>query len=200
LHRVDGTEDDVRRLASAGQPFVDHELRIVRGDGSECASGETGEVLIRGASVMTGYWNNSGATAETLRDGWMHTGDMGLLDDECYLFVVDRKKDMIVSGGENIYSREVEEALASHPAVEHAAAIGVPDQRWGESVRACVVLREGQAVTEAELIDHCRALIASYKKPRGVDFVAALPRLFNGKVDKKVLRAPYWRDQGRQVS
>lgn len=141
---------------------------------------------------MTRYWNNPEATAEALRGGWMHTGDMGFFDEECFLFVADRKKDMIVSGGENIYSREVEEALVTHLAVEHAAVIGVPDPRWGESVKACVVLRSGHRASEAELIEHCRSRIASYKKPRSIDFVDALPRLFNGKVDKKKLRLAYW--------
>jgi acyl-CoA synthetase (AMP-forming)/AMP-acid ligase II len=149
---------------------------------------------------MTGYWNNSAATVEALRDGWMHTGDVGFFDSEAFLFIVDRKKDMIVSGGENIYSREVEEALLAHPAVLQAAVIGVPDHRWGESVKACIVLRPACAAGEDELIQHCRSLIASYKKPRSIDFLDALPRLFNGKIDKKQLRARYWRDQGRQVS
>jgi acyl-CoA synthetase (AMP-forming)/AMP-acid ligase II len=117
-----------------------------------------------------------------------------------FLFIVDRKKDMIISGGENIYSREVEEALLAHPAVLQAAVIGVPDARWGESVKACIVLRPACAASEDELIQHCRTLIASYKKPRSVDFLEALPRLFNGKIDKKQLRASYWQDQARQVS
>jgi acyl-CoA synthetase (AMP-forming)/AMP-acid ligase II len=198
-HLPDGTPAEVRRLASAGQPFFDHEIKVARSDGSECATGEIGEILIRGPSVMTGYWNNPSATAETLRGGWMHTGDMGFFDDEHFLFVADRKKDMIVSGGENIYSREVEEALVTHPAVEHAAVLGVPDARWGEAVKACVVLRRGQQASEDELIEHCRERIASYKKPRSVDFVDALPRLFNGKVDKKALRAGYWQGRERGV-
>ncbi len=199
-HLPDGNPAEVRRLASAGHPFFDTAIKIARADGSECGREEIGEILLRGPSMMTGYWNNRAASDETLRDGWMHTGDMGFLDDEGFLFVADRQKDMIVSGGENIYSREVEEALLTHPAVEHVAVIGVPDARWGESVKACAVLRAGQSTTEAELIEHCRALIASYKKPRSVDFVAELPRLFNGKVDKKALRATYWQGRDRGVS
>jgi len=197
-HLPDGTPAEVRRLASAGQPFFDHEIRVVRADGSDCAPDEIGEILIKGPSLMKGYWNNSAATIETLRGGYMHTGDMGFFDDEGFLFVADRKKDMIVSGGENIYSREVEEALLTHPAVLAAAVIGVPDPRWGESVKACIVLRPGERAGGDELIEHCRRLIASYKKPRSVDVVDALPRLFNGKVDKKALRASYWqnRDSG----
>ena len=199
-HRPDGTAAEARRLASAGQPFFDHAVRVVRPDGSDCAAEEIGDILIRGPSLMTGYWNNSAATVETLRDGWMHTGDVGFFDAECFLFIVDRKKDMIVSGGENIYSREVEDALLTHPAVLQAAVIGVPDARWGESVKACVVLRPDCSAGEDELIAHCRDLIASYKKPRSVDFLDALPRLFNGKIDKKALRARYWQGQARQVS
>jgi acyl-CoA synthetase (AMP-forming)/AMP-acid ligase II len=199
-HKPDGTPAEVRRLASAGQPFFDHAIRVVRPDGSGCAPDEIGDILIRGPSVMTGYWNNSAATVETLRNGWMHTGDVGFFDAEQFLFIVDRKKDMIVSGGENIYSREVEEALLTHPAVLQAAVIGVPDARWGESVKACIVLRPGASASEDALIQHCRAQIASYKKPRSIDFLDALPRLFNGKTDKKQLRARYWQGQERQVS
>jgi acyl-CoA synthetase (AMP-forming)/AMP-acid ligase II len=199
-HRPDGDAAQARRLASAGQPFFDHAIRVVRPDGSDCAPDEIGDILIRGPSLMTGYWNNSAATVEALREGWMHTGDVGFFDSEAFLFIVDRKKDMIVSGGENIYSREVEEALLAHPAVLQAAVIGVPDRRWGESIKACIVLRPACAAGEDELIQHCRNLIASYKKPRSIDFLDALPRLFNGKIDKKQLRARYWQDQGRQVS
>jgi acyl-CoA synthetase (AMP-forming)/AMP-acid ligase II len=199
-HLPDGTAAEVRRLASAGQPFFDHAIRVARPDGSDCAPEEIGDILIRGPSLMSGYWNNSAATVEALRDGWMHTGDVGFFDSECFLFIVDRKKDMIVSGGENIYSREVEEALLTHPSVLQAAVIGVPDSHWGESVKACVVLRPACAASEDELIQHCRNLIASYKKPRSIDFLEALPRLFNGKTDKKQLRASYWQGEGRQVS
>ena len=150
---------------------------------------------------MKGYWNNTAATIETLRDGWMHTQDLGRLDGDGFLYVVDRKKDMIISGGENIYSWEVEEALRHHPAVAEAAVIAVPDPEWGEAVKACVVLREGMRAGQDELIAHCRTRIASYKKPRSVEFVAALPRLFNGKIDKKALRMPYWNlQEQRQVS
>jgi acyl-CoA synthetase (AMP-forming)/AMP-acid ligase II len=130
----------------------------------------------------------------------MHTGDVGFFDSEAFLFIVDRKKDMIVSGGENIYSREVEEALLTHPAVLQAAVIGVPDPHWGESIKACVVLRPQCPADASDLIQHCRTLIASYKKPRSIDFLETLPRLFNGKIDKKELRARYWQGQGRQVS
>jgi acyl-CoA synthetase (AMP-forming)/AMP-acid ligase II len=199
-HVLDGPDSQTRRLASAGQPFLGVDLKVVGDDGKDCPIEEIGHILIRDGAQMQGYWNNDVVTTDVIRDGWFHTGDMGFLDHEGFLFVADRKKDMIISGGENIYSREVEEALLTHPAVEHVAVIGVPDQRWGETVKACVVLRKGASVTEQELIEHCRNVIASYKKPKSIDFVSELPRLFNGKIDKKSLRAPYWQGQTRQVS
>lgn len=199
-HVLDGPERETRRLASAGHPFVGAEIRVVREDGTDCDDEEVGEVLIRSPALMQGYWNKNALTAETIRDGWIHMSDMGFFDDEGFLFIADRKKDMVISGGENIYPREVEEALLTHPAVEHAAVIGVPHPKWGETVKACIVLKPGRTATEDELIAHCKSLIASYKKPTSVDFMEALPRLFNGKIDKKALRAPYWSGQARQVS
>jgi acyl-CoA synthetase (AMP-forming)/AMP-acid ligase II len=139
-------------------------------------------------------------TSDVLRDGWLHTQDLGLVDAGGFVYVMDRKKDMIISGGENIYSWEVEEALRAHPDIADVAVIAVPDDEWGESVKACVQMRSGRSATDAELIEHTRSRIASYKKPKSIDFVESLPRLFNGKIDKKALRAPYWRDKDRQVS
>jgi acyl-CoA synthetase (AMP-forming)/AMP-acid ligase II len=199
-HKIDGSEAERRRLSSAGQPYVGTELRIERPDRTEAKVGEIGEVLIRTPALMKGYWNNPAASAEALRGGFMHTQDLGYVDDDGFLFIVDRMKDMIISGGENIYSWEVEEALRHHPAVAEVAVIAVPDPQWGEAVKACVVLRDGAGVSADDLIEYCRARIASYKKPRGVDFRDALPRLFNGKIDKKALRAQYWQGHERQVS
>ncbi|MEO8752878.1 MAG: long-chain-fatty-acid--CoA ligase [Casimicrobiaceae bacterium] len=200
-HLLDGTPQDIRRLASAGQPFVGADIRIVRGDGSACAIGEIGEIWTRSKGLMQGYWRNPDGTREAIVDGWMKTGDMGHVDDEGFLAIADRKKDMIISGGENIYPREVEEALLHHPAVREAAVIGVPDAKWGESVMAFVALRPQCAATPADLIEHCRTLIASYKKPRVVQLVDALPRLSStNKIDKKKLREPYWTGRDRQVS
>jgi len=187
-HRPDGTPDDVRRLASVGQPHPRSALRILADDGTECAAGVPGEVLARSDTAMSGYWNNPEATAQTLRDGWVHTGDIGYLDDEGYLFLVDRKKDMIISGGENVYSREVEKALLEHPAVRDVAVIGVPHAYWGEAVKALVVLNRGACTTADALIEHARGLIASYKCPKAIEFVDALPVLSTGKVDKRALR------------
>jgi acyl-CoA synthetase (AMP-forming)/AMP-acid ligase II len=199
-HVLDGPEDQRKRLASAGQPLMGNEIRIVRDDGTTCEPGEIGEIIIRSPTVMSGYWNKNVLTAEIVRDGWMHTQDLGFADSNEFVYVVDRKKDMIISGGENIYSWEVEEALRSHPDVAEVAVIAVPDQIWGESVKACVQMRPGKSSSESDLIEFTRSKIASYKKPKSVDFVESLPRLFNGKIDKKALRAPYWQGRDRQVS
>lgn len=200
-HFIEGTPAQVGRLASAGQPMFGSQIRVVRTDGSDCDVGEVGEVWGRSGFMMQGYWRNPEATRTAIVDGWLRSGDMGYFDDEHYLFIVDRRKDMIISGGENIYSREVEEALLLHPAVAEAAVIGVPDPRWGESVKAFVSFKPGASATEAELIEHCRSLIASYKKPRTVEVLPALPRVLStNKIDKKKLREPHWVGQDRQVS
>jgi acyl-CoA synthetase (AMP-forming)/AMP-acid ligase II len=148
---------------------------------------------------MKGYWRDPQATALTLRNGWLHTGDLGYLDEQGYLFLMDRSKDLIISGGENIYPREIEEVLVQHPTVDEVAVIGVPDPEWGESVKAVVALMPGCSVTPEELIDFCRGHIASYKKPRSIDFIAEIPKNNYGKIVKHELRAPYWQDKNRQV-
>jgi len=187
-HRPEGDERDRRRLQSIGIPFPGTLVRIVNDDGVDCGVDEPGEILLRSQIMMQGYWSNSNATIETLRGGWLHTGDMGKFDDDGYVYLVDRKKDMIVSGGENIYSREVEEALYQHEAVANAAVIGIPDEKWGEAVRAVVQLREGASVDAATLIAHCRTLIAAYKSPKSVVFVDDLPKLPSGKINKIIIR------------
>jgi fatty-acyl-CoA synthase len=148
---------------------------------------------------MRGYWNRPEASAESLRGGWMHTGDAGILDDQGYLFIQDRVKDMIVSGGENVYPKEVEDVLFEHPAVADAAVIGVPSEKWGESVKAVVVLKDGQEASADEILAFCDGKLAGYKQPRSVDFIDALPRNPSGKVLKKDLREPYWKGHGRRV-
>lgn len=187
-HLPQGTEAQRRRLGSVGQASPTVRIRVVDEQGGDCAVDTPGEVLIQSGAMTRGYWNNSAATVETLRGGWVHTGDVGRLDEDGFLYLVDRKKDMIISGGENIYSREVEEALVHHPSVSEAAVIGTPDAKWGEAVCAIVVLRPGAAATEAELADHCTQLIARYKRPRQVVFVDAIPKLPSGKVNKVELR------------
>ena len=187
-HVINGTEAQTRRLASAGREAVGAEVRIVDDAGVELPCGETGEILIKSESVIAGYWNNPEETANVIRDGWFHTGDLGYLDDERYLFVVDRKKDMVVSGGVNIYSKEIESVLYRHPAVLEAAVIGLPDEEWGEVVTAVISTRPEREVTGRELIDFCRTSLAGYKKPRKVFFMDELPKNPSGKILKRVLR------------
>jgi acyl-CoA synthetase (AMP-forming)/AMP-acid ligase II len=195
-HRPDGTPDDIRRLGSIGQAAPNVDIRIIDDEGRDLPVGQPGEILTRTDTHFAGYWNNTAATLSALKDGWYHTGDLGHLDRQGFVYLVDRKKDMIVSGGENIYSREVEEAVATHPAVQDVAVIGVRDDYWGEAVRAIVVLAPGQSATADELIAHCRAQIASYKKPRSVRFVTELPRLPSGKINKVALRQSHGAPDG----
>jgi len=191
-HRPQGTERERRRLRSVGNPYPNLQARIVDEQGVECPRNVPGEITARFVAQFRGYWNNHAATLETVRDGWIHTGDLGYVDEDGFLFLVDRKKDMVISGGENIYSREVEESLLRHAAVAECAVIGVPDLKWGETVCALVVLRTGEPVpTAAELIEFSKHQIASYKKPRHVVFIESLPKLVTGKVDKKLLREQY---------
>jgi acyl-CoA synthetase (AMP-forming)/AMP-acid ligase II len=148
---------------------------------------------------MKGYWLNPEATRETLEDGWVRTGDLGTMDEDGYLFLVDRKKDMIISGGYNIYAREVEDVIHAHPAVSEAGVIGVPDDDWGESIKAFVILKPGKTATDKEIIAFAKERLASFKKPKSVEFVSALPRTSVGKISKKDLRAPYWQGQTRAI-
>lgn len=188
------------RLRSAGRAAPHTEVRIIDTDDNEVPRGVVGEIAVRGGNVMQGYWNQPEQTAEALRGGWMHTGDGAYMDDDGYVFIVDRLKDMIISGGENVYSAEVENAVASHPAVAACAVIGVPDDEWGERVHAVVVLRAGESTTPEELREHTKALIAGYKAPRSADFVEALPVSGAGKVLKRELRTRYWGDSDRSVN
>ncbi|MNK92830.1 Long-chain-fatty-acid--CoA ligase [compost metagenome] len=186
------------KLRSAGRASYCTEVRIVDGEGVEVPRGTVGEVAVRGPNVMQGYWNQPAQTAAAVRGGWMHTGDGAYMDDDGYIFVVDRLKDMIISGGENIYSAEVENAINQHPAVAACAVIGIPSEEWGEAVHAVLVLKPGQQLVADALIAHCKALIANYKCPRSVAVVEALPLSGAGKVLKTRLREPFW--QGRQRS
>ncbi|MBW0134422.1 long-chain-fatty-acid--CoA ligase [Pseudonocardia abyssalis] len=197
LTPADHADPVLRR--SAGRAAVCAEVRIVDPGDGEVPSGTVGEVVVRGGHVMLGYWNRPEETATALRGGWMHTGDAGYMDERGYVFIVDRVKDMIVTGGENVYSAEVENALAGHAAVAACAVIGVPDDEWGERVHAVVVLAPGATATPDELREHCVARIAGYKAPRSVGFVDALPVSAAGKVLKRELRAPYWARSDRAV-
>ncbi|QIB67397.1 long-chain-fatty-acid--CoA ligase [Kineobactrum salinum] len=201
------TEEDHRRaladdpglLLSAGKALPGVQLRIVGSDEVDLPPGEVGEVLVRGPQLMSGYWRMSEETAETLRHGWLHTGDAGYLDAEGYLYIYDRIKDMIVSGAENIYPSEIESVLHRHPGIADASVIGVPDERWGETVMAIVVTKPGAALSEDELDRFCRKRLGAFKVPRKYTFVQSLPRNPAGKIVKKELRKKYWADQPRQV-
>lgn len=190
-HYPDGP--NTHRLRSIGKPVASAQIRVVDPETlKDIAAHEVGEIWVKSPQVMKGYWGLPERTAETIIDGWLRSGDAGYLDDDGYIYLYDRVKDMIISGGENIYPAEVENALASHPAVLESAVIGVPSQRWGETPKAIVVRRPGADVTEEALLAHCRQLIASYKCPTSVEWADALPRNAGGKVLKKELRAPYW--------
>ena len=196
------TGDDpvkIRRLASAGRATTAVDVRVVDDDDRTVPRGQMGEIVARGDLVMKGYWANPEATAQTLRNGWLHTGDVGYMDADGYVYITDRKKDMIISGGSNIYPRELEEVILQHPAVFEVAVIGVPDAKWGETVKAVVVRRANASLTEADVIDHCRRHLASYKKPQSVDFVEALPKNAYGKILKRELRERYWQGRARAV-
>ncbi|MBN8848325.1 MULTISPECIES: long-chain-fatty-acid--CoA ligase [unclassified Sphingomonas] len=185
-------------LKSCGKPWPGVEMAIIGADGEPLPSGGIGEIVIRGDIVMKGYWNRDEATAETLAGGWLHTGDAGYMDADGYFFVHDRIKDMIVSGGENVYPAEVENAIAGCPGVADVAVIGVPDDKWGEAVKALIV-PEGEGATAEAVIAWARSRIAAYKAPKSVDFVEALPRNPSGKVLRRELRAHYWAGRDRAV-
>jgi acyl-CoA synthetase (AMP-forming)/AMP-acid ligase II len=195
----DHTAENVERLKSCGKPMTGVEIRIVDPQDNDVAPGEVGELICRTPQIMLGYWNLPDATAQAIRHGWFHSGDAGYIDRDGYVYIYDRVKDMIVSGGENIYPAEVESALFGHPAVADVAVIGVPDDTWGEQVKAIVVVKPGAQLAARELIDFAREHIAHFKAPRSVDFVDALPRNPSGKILKRELRKPYWAGRDRKV-
>lgn len=197
---ADHASGDAAMLSTCGRVLPGVELRVVRADGSAAGTGEPGEVRIRCGAVMAGYWNRPEATAEALRDGWYCTGDVGTLDAAGYLTIQDRLKDMIISGGENVYPAEVERVLAEHPSVADVAVIGVPDEKWGEAVKAVVVPRAGATPDPQELLAFARTRLAGYKCPKSIDFAEQLPRNATGKLLKRVLREKYWAGQTRAVA
>ncbi len=194
-HVLEGTEAEIerklRRLSSIGKPLEDVEVRIVDENGAPVPSGQVGEIVARGPRLMKGYWNKAEATAQTIRDGWLYTGDLGYMDEDGYIYLAGRARDFIKRGGEMVSPEEVEQVLMSHPAIDEAAIIGVPDVDWGERVRAIVVLKPGHNASPEEIIEFCRQRLASFKKPESVVFVAELPRNPLGKVLKRVLRDQY---------
>jgi acyl-CoA synthetase (AMP-forming)/AMP-acid ligase II len=200
-HDPDGPREHL--LRSAGRPYPWVEMKAVDPlSGEDCPTGAVGEIRTRSTQNSPGYWNRPEETSAVFdADGWLHTGDAGYLDDDGFVFLTDRIRDLIVTGAENVYPIEVESALSEHPDVVDVAVIGVPDERWGETVKAVVVRRPGASLTEAELVSWARDRVAGFKRPRSVDFVDELPRNPTGKLLKRVLREPYWAGvQGRRIS
>lgn len=192
--------DEAKRKNAAGRAFPGVKVKIVDKEGKELPSGSSGEIWIQSPSVMLGYWKNEQATLETLVDGWIKTGDGGYMDEEGFVYVCDRIKDMIIAAGENVFPAEVEAAISEHSAVKEVAVIGVPDELWGEAVKAIVVLNEEQKVSARELVLFARKRIADYKAPKSISFVTSLPRNAAGKVLKNELRKPFWENRERQVN
>jgi acyl-CoA synthetase (AMP-forming)/AMP-acid ligase II len=189
---LDKPAEEQKVLSSCGQPSLGVHVRVVDENGTDVAPGAVGEIIAQSDSIMAEYWRRPDETKETIRDGWLHTGDMGFYDQMGFIYIVDRKKDMIVSGGENVYSREVEDVLYMHPAVAEVAVIGIPDPVWVERVHALVVLKKGTEATEKEIIDFCRKHIAHFKAPKGIEFMESLPKSPQGKILKKEIRQKYW--------
>lgn len=179
------------KAGSCGRPFLHTEIRLVDLEGNDVPVGETGEIMMKGPNVMKGYWNRPKETAETIVDGWLHSGDMARMDEEGFFYIMDRKKDMIISGGENIYPAEIEDYLLGHPAIADVGVIGYPHEKWGEAIRAVVVLHQGQSLTEEDLIEWCKGKIGRFKIPKSVVFADSIPRTPTGKILKRVLREQF---------
>ncbi|WP_269620052.1 long-chain-fatty-acid--CoA ligase [Zhongshania sp. BJYM1] len=187
-------------LQSCGRPYAGVEVKVVNKQGESMPSGQTGELLIRSESNMTGYFNLEQASRDTVVNGWVHTGDSAMIDKDGYVFLRDRIKDMIVSGGENIYPIEIENVLSKHPAISDVAVVGIPDDKYGETPLACIVCAEGQTISSEELISYCRDKLAGFKIPRRVEHYDILPRNPSGKLLKKILREPFWQNRDRQIN
>lgn len=198
MHREAGRKLGLHK--SNGRASIGNEVRVVDEQDQELPRGKVGEIVVRGPGVMKGYWNLPEESARALRSGWMHTGDAGFMDERGYVFLQDRVKDMIITGGENVYSIEVENAIAKHPAVAQSAVVAIPSDKWGEEVHAFVVCKPGQSATADEIIACCKEHIAGYKCPRSVEFIAAMPLSGAGKILKRKLREPYWKGRTRQIA
>lgn len=200
LSKEDHLSTDEKRLSSCGRSVIMAQVKVVDGEGNEAPPGVIGEIVLRSPHVMKGYWNKEEETGEALRGGWLHSGDMAWQDEEGYFYIVDRKKDMIITGGMNVYSSTVEKALFEHPSVRQAAVIGVPDEKWGEAVKAFVVIDQQAPVSEEELIRYCKEKLSRYEAPKSVEIVESVPVTPIGKVNKKKLRELYWSGHQRQVN
>jgi acyl-CoA synthetase (AMP-forming)/AMP-acid ligase II len=194
-------EDRLRFKSKTGREFIGVELKVVNDRGEEIRKDEkeVGEIIVKGDIVTKGYWKLPEETKKSIKDGWLYTGDMAVIDEEGYITIVDRKKDMILTGGENVYSTEVENILYMHPAILECAVVGVPDQKWGEAIKGFVVLKSGQKATEQDIIRFCKEKMAHYKAPKSIDFIEALPRTGSGKIHKKGLRDKYWEGYDKKV-
>lgn len=199
-HIIGGTEKEEKRLSSVGQAVQGVELRVVDPEGKEVELHQIGEIIAKGPNIMKGYWDLPEETAHALRDGWYFTGDVGYKDEDEYYYVVDRAKDMIITGGENVYSLEVEQVLSSHPAILECAVFGVPDEKWGEVVKACIVLKVPDTATEEDLISFAKQHLANYKVPKSIDFIDELPKSGAGKILKRTLRDQFWEGLGKKVN
>ena len=191
--------DQLKKLNCVGQPTMHTQIRILDENGQDLPIGKEGEIVVKTPYLFVGYLKNPGETAKTFRNGWYYTGDIGRFDEDHGLYILGRSKEMIISGGYNIYAEEVEQVLATHPKVQEVAVIAVPDEKWGEAVKGVVVLKPGVQATEAEIIDFCKDNLASYKKPRSVDFVSSLPRVGAEKIARNKLREKYWAGFERNV-
>ncbi|OGO31130.1 MAG: hypothetical protein A2Z29_00035 [Chloroflexi bacterium RBG_16_56_11] len=197
-HQALGGPDE-KVLTSAGQPDVGVQVRIVDDSGNDVNPGQRGEIIVRSKHIMLEYWNKPEDTANTVIDGWLHTGDIGTYDEKGYIYIVDRKKDMIITGGENVYPREIEEVLYRHPCIFEAAVIGIPDPYWVEKVHAVVSLKKGAGATAEEVIAFCKKSLAGYKAPKSVEFIESLPKNAAGKIMKRELRDKYWAKSARKI-
>lgn len=196
---IEALEKYPHRLKSCGRPVIMSQVRIVDDDGKDVPLGEVGEIVTRGPHMMKGYWEREKETNKTIKGGWIYTGDMARMDEDGFIYIVDRKNDMIISGGLNVYSAEVEFVLMRHPSISQAAVLGVPDEKWGEAIKAVVVLNKDVPTTEQEIVDFCKEHLSVYKRPKSFEFVDLLPVTPYGKIDKKLLRAKYWAGQERAV-
>lgn len=196
---LDALENNPKRLASCGRCYAETEVRVVNDSGADVTPGEVGEIIVRGDDVMVGYWNAPELTAEAIVDGYYRTGDLATVDEEGYIYIVDRKKEMIICGGFNIYPAEIEQVLFAHPDIYEAAAVGVPDDDWGEQIKAVVVLKPGRTASAGEIMDFCATRLPKFKRPRSVDFSDELPKNPNGKIVRRLVREPFWAGKERSV-
>jgi len=197
---VEALKNNPARLGSCGRPFFETEVKVVNEEGKEVVPGEMGEITARGLDIMQGYYRDAELTRQTIRNGWIHSGDMAKVDEEGFIYIVDRKTEMIISGGFNVYPSEVEQVIDKHPAVLEVCVLGVPDEKWGEAIKAVVVLKQGTMLTEEELVNHCARFLGGFKKPRSVDFVTELPKNPNGKIARRQVKEKYWTGKERRVN